>query len=260
MTLFAFFLHRLSQTKRGIQTTDFQRCFSNSTATFLWGLCGINDLRLFEFSGHTGDTFVWAHEEKNTAHEKNTWESFTVGGGITADKQGVSGDLVPLARSCASPKLPHRNDDLVLGVCHSRKSPGQPCLRAKRHRWILPLGLVCFSLREQWCCRCKVLALAFQLVLLWRWNMVQQDANPNARTHSGGDYWGTDVSGTEDVQLWEAQKQLSLRLIVLGLPVFICLQCAHCFSFIDINISWRRKQSPVELIFQWKKTNHNFSG
>lgn len=46
--------------------------------------------------------------------------------------QGVSEDLVPLAHSCASRWLPHQDDDLVLGVCHSRKSPGQPRLHAKR--------------------------------------------------------------------------------------------------------------------------------
>lgn len=97
---------------------------------------------------------------KYSAHEKSN-EKALQRGSITADTQGVSEDLVLEARGCSSPRLPHQNDDLVLGVCHSHKSPGQPCLRAKRHCWFLPLGLECVSLQEQWCCRCKLLWLCF---------------------------------------------------------------------------------------------------
>lgn len=204
-----------------------------------------------EFSGHTGDTLMSAHEEKNTAHENNAHEKASPRGSIAADKQGVSEDLVPLACSCASPRPPHQNDDLVLGVCRSRKSTGQPCLRAERH-WILPLGLVCFPVWEQWCCRCKLLALTSQLFLLWRWNMVQHEANADARTHSRGDYWGTAV------QLWETQKQLSLKVIVLGLPVILCLHCADRYSFIDINISSRQRRSPVDLNLNGKRQTTTF--
>lgn len=36
------------------------------------------------------------------------------------------------------------------------------------------------------------------------------------------------MSEMEHVQPWEIQRQLSLRVIALHLPMCICLQCAEC--------------------------------
>lgn len=36
-------------------------------------------------------------------------------------------------------------------------------------------------------------------------------------------------------RMFGSGKQLSLKVMVLGLPVILCLHCADCYSFTDIN-------------------------
>lgn len=146
----------------------------------------MDDLRLtlvWDLLSHRGHINARSWGENTTHAKKYIWESFTDGGGMTADKQGVCEDLRPQTRGSVSPRPPHQNCDLVLGVRNSCKSPGQLSLCAKRHCGTLPLGLVWFSLRKQWWCRCKLLALVLQLVLVWQWNM-EKPWGLRSRTHA----------------------------------------------------------------------------
>lgn len=111
------------------------------------------------------------------------------------------------------------------GVCHSLKSTGQP-LHVQKYTVEFPLwdrcgfhygnngvtGANCSRWRSSWFCFDDVTWYAMRTTL--------------THAHTVEEITKGRMSETKHVQLWEVQKQLSLRVIMLSLPVFICLQCA----------------------------------
>lgn len=120
------FLHTdFSQAKPGIQTTDFQPSFSNSSATasFLWGLSSISDLWLNLVRvpwAHKGHIYSSSLREKQCSWEKYLSESVTEGK-YRFRQTGCVQSHRTISRQLWRFRLPHYHDDLVLGVCHSRK-------------------------------------------------------------------------------------------------------------------------------------------